>query len=112
MANREPGPSTRIQVWNRPPLPNESPEPTNRTVTAMPACYAPPRPPPTLIAIDLGLVMVIAVSTSLRAPAPPAQSCLGGGWEGAVTAPSHLATRQSTWLPAMALVIHHVIGPG
>src|SRR6266571_59510 len=30
--NRVPPPSTRMQVWNRPPLPNESPEPTKRTV--------------------------------------------------------------------------------
>ena len=34
IANRERGPSTTMQVWNRPPLPNESPEPTKRTVTA------------------------------------------------------------------------------
>src|SRR5881396_3509234 len=31
--NRRPGASTRMHVWNRPPLPNESPEPTNRTLT-------------------------------------------------------------------------------
>src|SRR5688572_13573909 len=35
IANRDCGPSTRMHVWNRPPLPNESPEPTNRTVTAI-----------------------------------------------------------------------------
>ena len=35
IATRELGPSTRMQVWNRPPLPNESPLPTNRTVTAI-----------------------------------------------------------------------------
>ena len=35
IAKRERGPSTRMHVWNRPPLPNESPEPTKRTLTAM-----------------------------------------------------------------------------
>jgi hypothetical protein len=35
MANRAAGPSMRMHVWKRPPLPNESPEPTNRTRTAM-----------------------------------------------------------------------------
>src|SRR5262245_60189585 len=35
IAKRMPGASTRMQVWKRPPLPNESPEPTNRTLTAM-----------------------------------------------------------------------------
>ena len=35
MAKREPGPSTRMQVWKRPPLPKESPEPTKRTVMGM-----------------------------------------------------------------------------
>ena len=35
MAKRERGPSTTMQVWKRPPLPNESPEPTKRTVIGM-----------------------------------------------------------------------------
>src|SRR6516165_4757387 len=34
IANRDLGPSTRMHVWNRPPLPKESPDPTKRTVTA------------------------------------------------------------------------------
>src|SRR5688572_23555351 len=34
MATRVAGPSTTMHVWNRPPLPKESPEPTKRTVTA------------------------------------------------------------------------------
>ena len=48
IATRELGPSTRMQVWNRPPLPNESPLPTNRTVTAIrsPIWGRPGRPPP------------------------------------------------------------------
>src|SRR5688572_8713217 len=41
IANRDRGPSTRMHVWNRPPLPNESPEPTNRTVTAIAAARSP-----------------------------------------------------------------------
>src|SRR3989454_72896 len=37
IAKRELGPSTRMHVWKRPPLPKESPEPTKRTVTAIAA---------------------------------------------------------------------------
>src|SRR5438128_11166638 len=36
IAKRELGPSTRMHVWKRPPLPNESPEPTKRTLTGIP----------------------------------------------------------------------------
>ena len=39
-AKRQRGPSTRMQVWKRPPLPKESPEPTKRTVTGTPRSYA------------------------------------------------------------------------
>ena len=41
MAKRERGPSTTMQVWKRPPLPKESPEPTKRTVTGMAARWYP-----------------------------------------------------------------------
>jgi hypothetical protein len=40
-AKRQRGPSTRMQVWKRPPLPKESPEPTKRTVTGTARSYAP-----------------------------------------------------------------------
>src|SRR5258705_10205075 len=39
-AKRQRGPSTRMQVWKRPPLPKESPEPTKRTVTGTARSYA------------------------------------------------------------------------
>ena len=32
IVNRVPPASTMMQVWKRPPLPKESPDPTNRTV--------------------------------------------------------------------------------
>ena len=35
MVKRVPAASTRMQVWKRPPLPKESPEPTNRTVAVI-----------------------------------------------------------------------------
>ena len=35
IATRDAGPSTTMQVWKRPPLPKESPEPAKRTVTVM-----------------------------------------------------------------------------
>ena len=44
IVNRVPPASTRMQVWKRPPLPNESPEPTNRTVAVIVPCPPPPDP--------------------------------------------------------------------
>jgi hypothetical protein len=35
IANRDAGPSARMHVWNRPPLPKACPEPTKRIVTAI-----------------------------------------------------------------------------
>ncbi len=35
MAKRIPGASTRMHVWNRPPLPKASPEPTKWTFTVI-----------------------------------------------------------------------------
>src|SRR2546425_8578024 len=57
IAKRELGPSTTMHVWKRPPLPKESPEPTNRTVTTIGSPSRRCRP---------------ARSVSLRRPAAPA----------------------------------------